>query len=45
MNSLFPDVATPDGRVHFAGEHTTSLCAMEGAVQSGLRVAQEISAT
>jgi monoamine oxidase len=45
MNSLFPEVATPDGRVHFAGEHTTSLCAMEGAVQSGLRVAQEISAT
>jgi monoamine oxidase len=44
MSSLFPNVATPDGRIHFAGEHTASVQLMEGAVQSGVRAAQEISA-
>ena len=45
MNSLFPHVAVPDGRIHFAGEHTASTAFAEGAAQSGLRVAQEINAT
>lgn len=45
MSSMFTQVALPDGRIHFAGEHTSTLCFMEGAVQSGQRVAQEISAT
>jgi len=44
MNSLFPYVAAADGRIHFAGEHTASVNAMEGAVQSGLRAAQEVNA-
>jgi monoamine oxidase len=43
MSSMFTQVALPDGRIHFAGEHTSTLCFMEGAVQSGQRAAQEIS--
>ena len=37
-------LAAPVGRVHFAGEHTAGEWAgyMEGALRSGLRVAQEI---
>jgi len=43
MVSMMPDLARPEGRVHFAGEHTSSWMGwMEGAVQSGERVAQEI---
>ncbi len=45
MTVMFPHVATPEGRVHFAGEHTSSLYVMEGAAQSGLRVVREINAT
>jgi monoamine oxidase len=45
MTAMFPHVATPEGRVHFAGEHTSLLYVMEGAAQSGMRVAQEINAT
>jgi monoamine oxidase len=46
MASLFPHVAKPEGRVHFAGEHTSGLGAtLEGAVQSGIRAATEITAT
>jgi len=46
MTTLFPHVAKPEGRVHFAGEHTTGLGAtLEGAVQSGIRAANEIPAT
>ncbi len=45
MSSMFTQIALPDGRIHFAGEHTSTLCFMEGAVQSGQRAAQEISAT
>jgi monoamine oxidase len=42
MTSMFPDVATIEGRVHFAGEHTSPLYVLEGAAQSGLRAAREI---
>ncbi|MBS0379519.1 MAG: FAD-dependent oxidoreductase [Proteobacteria bacterium] len=42
MESLFPFVAVPDGRVHFAGEHTQAVGHLEGAAQSGQRVAREI---
>jgi monoamine oxidase len=46
MTTLFPHVAKPEGRVHFAGEHTSGLGAtLEGAVQSGIRAANEITAT
>lgn len=37
------DVATPHGRIHFAGEHTAVLeRGMEGALESGERAATEI---
>jgi len=43
MTTLFPHVAKPEGRVHFAGEHTSGLGAtLEGAVQSGIRAANEV---
>jgi len=42
--TLFPHVATSEGRFHFAGEHTATSMTMEGAAQSGLRVANEVSA-
>lgn len=45
MAAFFPHVATIEGRVHFAGEHTSTLLFMEGAAQSGIRVAHEINAT
>jgi monoamine oxidase len=44
MTTMFPHVATPEGRVHFAGEHTSELFVMEGAAQSGIRAACEVSA-
>jgi monoamine oxidase len=44
MTSLLPHVARPEGRVHFAGEHASSLFGwMQGALESGNRVAQEIN--
>jgi monoamine oxidase len=45
MTAMFPHVARPEGRVHFAGEHTSLWYVMEGAAQSGVRVAQEINST
>jgi monoamine oxidase len=42
MTTMFPHVASVEGRVHFAGEHTSTLFVMEGAAQSGVRVAHEI---
>jgi monoamine oxidase len=36
----------PHGRVHLAGEHAATVCGyVEGAVESGRRVAGEILAT
>jgi monoamine oxidase len=41
---LFPFIPTPEGRVHFAGEHTSTKPAwIEGATQSGIRVAHEVT--
>ena len=41
---LFPYIPTPEGRVHFAGEHTsTSPAWIEGGIQSGIRVAHEVT--
>jgi monoamine oxidase len=43
MTSLMPHVAKPEGRVHFAGEHASSLPGwMHGALESGNRAAREI---
>ena len=44
MTTMFPHVATPQGRVHFAGEHTSEIYVMEGAAQSGVRAAHEVGA-
>jgi monoamine oxidase len=45
MSALAPHLATPEGRVHFAGCHTSAWTGwMEGAVQSGQRAAAEILA-
>jgi monoamine oxidase len=44
MTETFPFVGKPEGRIHFAGEHTSVLPAtIEGAIYSGLRAASEIS--
>jgi monoamine oxidase len=43
MSVMMPDMARPEGRVHFAGEHTSPWMGwVEGALRSGERVAQEI---
>ena len=44
--SLEPHIARPEGRIHFAGEHASSLRGwMQGAFESGRRAATEIDAT
>jgi monoamine oxidase len=44
MMAFYPLAAIPEGRMHFAGEHASSIpCTMEGAILSGQRAAQEIS--
>ncbi len=44
MTSLLPHVARPEGRVHFAGEHASSLFGwMQGAFESGNRAAREVN--
>ncbi len=45
VSGLWPAIAKPEGRVHFAGEHTASLGmhgSTQGALESGVRAAQEI---
>ncbi|MGG3467480.1 flavin monoamine oxidase family protein [Neobacillus pocheonensis] len=43
-NELFPYITLPEGRVHFAGEHTTLTHGwMQGAIESGIRVANEVN--
>ncbi len=45
VGSLVPHLSTPEGRVHFAGEHTApcSLHAtIQGALESGIRAAREV---
>ena len=45
VSSLEPHIARPEGRIHFAGEHTSSLRGwMQGALESGRRAATEIDA-
>jgi monoamine oxidase len=44
MSSLLPHVARPEGRIHFAGEHASSLFGwMQGAFESGNRAAREVN--
>lgn len=42
---LGPYLATPEGRIHFAGEHTSIEyhAWMQGAIESGIRVAMEVN--
>ncbi len=43
MTAMMPDISRPEGRVHFAGEHTSSWMGwMEGALESGERAAREV---
>jgi len=46
FGSLMPHVARPEGRIHFAGEHTSVWVDgwMQGALESGNRVAREVNA-
>ncbi len=44
MTTMLPHIATPEGRIHFAGDHTSpSPGWMNGALQSGNRVAREVA--
>jgi monoamine oxidase len=44
MIEMYPQVGKPEGRIFFAGEHTSAACAwMQGALESGTRVAREIT--
>ncbi|CAN5238628.1 flavin monoamine oxidase family protein [soil metagenome] len=43
MTTLMPHVATPEGFIHFAGEHTSAWQGwMQGALESGNRAAREV---
>jgi monoamine oxidase len=43
MASMMPEIPRPEGRVHFAGEHTSAWMGwMEGALESGGRAAREV---
>lgn len=42
---FLPHLTRPEGRLHFAGDHTSLVPGwMEGAIESGIRVAEEITA-
>lgn len=44
MQELWPHIAHPEGRIHFAGDHTSPWIRwMQGALHSGNRVAREIN--
>jgi monoamine oxidase len=46
MTSICVGIEKPEGRVHFAGEHTSRWTGwIQGALQSGLRAATEVCAT
>jgi len=45
MKEFWPHVARPEGRVHFAGDHTSPcIRCMQGALFSGIRAAREVNA-
>ena len=44
MTELMPHIATPEGRIHFSGDHTSQSPGwMNGALQSGYRAAKEVN--
>lgn len=45
FKTIIPYVATPEGRIHFAGEHTSPWPGwIQGGLHSGLRTAKEVTA-
>jgi monoamine oxidase len=45
FTTWMPELGKPEGRLHFAGEHTSVLArTMEGALESGNRAAHEVNA-
>lgn len=43
MSEWLPELVRPEGRIHFAGEHTSWLArTLEGALESGNRAAREV---
>ncbi len=43
MTTMMPGIGEPEGRIHFAGEHTSAWMGwMEGALESGARAAREV---
>ncbi|MEY2193160.1 flavin monoamine oxidase family protein [Neobacillus sp. BF23-41] len=43
-SELYPYISTAEGRVHFAGEHTSLTHGwIQGAIESGIRVANEVN--
>ena len=46
MRTLLPLLGRPEGRIHFAGEHTSDHPGwMQGALASGVRAAREVMAS
>jgi monoamine oxidase len=44
VTELTPHISSPEGRVHFAGEHTSTAHAwIQGAIESGIRAAYEVN--
>ncbi|WP_374718398.1 flavin monoamine oxidase family protein [Parageobacillus toebii] len=44
VTELSPYISVPEGRVHFAGEHTSTTHGwIQGAIESGIRVAYEVN--
>ena len=44
MTELWPHIARVEGRIHFAGDHTSAWIRwMQGALESGNRVAREVN--
>jgi monoamine oxidase len=44
VTELSPYISTPEGRVHFAGEHASTTHGwIQGAIESGIRVAYEVN--
>jgi monoamine oxidase len=44
VKELSPYISTPEGRVHFAGEHaSTNHAWIQGAIESGIRAAYEVN--
>ncbi|MEH7501845.1 flavin monoamine oxidase family protein [Neobacillus drentensis] len=43
IKELTPHISTPEGRVHFAGEHASTNAWIQGAIESGIHAAYEVN--